>query len=177
MDEEPQGSADSAISNDILSKFIILILLVMLVQGFPVVHPFQGAIRARFVPLAYAFGLKQGEWALFCPEIKRNNAQIEVVGSDGILWTTPDWAQAGVFEKWRNYRQGPYETVLPFLSDSLAHDGLSKFAFELGGTETRPAIVWNWTASDPPDAEEHAELPHCRQWEATNYEERTLLFR
>tara|TARA_R110002096_G_scaffold206192_10_gene392402 strand:+ start:19501 stop:20040 length:540 start_codon:yes stop_codon:yes gene_type:complete len=179
MADESTGDANSSISNDILSKFIFLVLLLMVVQAFPIVHPFQRVIRAQFVPVAWATGLKQGEWALFSPEIKRNNAKIEAVGSEGVLWETPDWAETGIFEKWRSYRMSPYETILPFMSDSLAFDGLSKFAFDGGGgTTTRPAIVWSWIASEPPPSNsESDQMPNSRGWDTTLYSERTLLYR
>ena len=73
----------------------------------------------RYVsPLNNRLGLGQGEWPLFAPDPKINNAWIsaELRGPDGSfqIWNSPYWATKGNWDKFRHFRMMNYGNRLPF---------------------------------------------------------------
>lgn len=89
--------------------FIAVFLAITLVDTFPFSGRPLERVRDAIDPVIDVFGIWQGTWDLFAPEVDKENHQIEVryhlAGSpDPVVWKSPLWIEMGCLERFRNSR-------------------------------------------------------------------------
>lgn len=91
------------------NAFIALLLIVILIEGFPFSAP---RMREIVNPFSKSLGIYQWEWNMFAPEPDvvntRLSAEIEYYDGTVVNWSTPEWRKLSYFQRFMQFRDHEY---------------------------------------------------------------------
>lgn len=133
--------------------FIVLFAIVLVVDTGPAQFSPIPLARQWLSPVLNRLGLWQGEWPLFAPEPKLNNAWLsaDIHGPDSEFrsWNSTFWFEESSWAKFYRFRHMNYEVQMPFSSPEAIEDFADCVARQVIGEGVAPIPDSELAAQDP----------------------------
>ena len=114
-----------------INTFLVLIITVVLIDGMPSSTLLHRKAKALIDPVLDVTGIWQGSWQLFAPNVDKENSRVEalLVFEDGTKrkWTSPDWTQMGLWDRFRHFRHMEYYDSIRMDGNRGAWDALARY--------------------------------------------------
>ncbi|GBF81410.1 hypothetical protein [Aphanothece sacrum] len=146
----------------VLNTFIAFILFLILIDGLPETSLLHGRLKQMIDPIVDAMGIWQGSWQLFAPNVDKINSRIiaKITFSDLTQgkWSSPDWTQMSIWERFIKFRYmeyydgvrlQTYQKTWPHLAEYLAKNIVSP-----NNPEAKPIkifLIQEWVNIPPPN--------------------------
>jgi hypothetical protein len=116
----------------VTNVFIAFFLAIALTDSFPFLGKRLETLREAIDPVIDVFGIWQGRWNLFCPDVDKQNHHIEVQfhlkGEEApAIWKSPDWSTMSCLAKFRHSRSIEFYDQICSEENPLAWKSYTRF--------------------------------------------------
>lgn len=123
----PNNEPSQRLKRRLVRLFFCLFLIALVADASPDELPGAGYAKQLLVPLLNRTGLWQGQWTLFAPNPKINNAWIsaEVYAPDGTqsaFWNSTYWSETSTWQRFTGFRHINYNNRIQTQGKRAADD-------------------------------------------------------